>query len=151
MDASSSISLRISRIIDEFFNGNKSEFARIAGIAESNVRSYLSGSIPKADVLEKIAQNTAVSCEWLLTGSGAMVKPAKNRFSQMTEQEIEEITKATISDELVKAYQRGEIYPASIHDKIVAEKNAEIKEKETQIGELQRRVWELEQKAGKKE
>lgn len=91
-----------------------------------------------------------ISPNWLLTGEGEMLKPAKNPFSQMTEQEIEEITKSAITDELVKAYERGEIYPAVIHDRIVAEKNAELKEKDALIGELQRRVWELEQKAGKK-
>ncbi len=74
MNELNAISLRISRIINELFGQNKSEFARVIGIGESNVRSYLRGSIPKADVLEKIATSAAINCEWLLTGKGEMLK-----------------------------------------------------------------------------
>lgn len=68
------ISLRIKKIIDELYNGNKSEFARIVGISESNVRSYLGDTVPKADVLIKIATKIAISCEWLLLGKGNMLQ-----------------------------------------------------------------------------
>lgn len=68
------ISLRIRKIIDELYNGNKSEFARIVGISESNVRSYLGDTVPKADVLIKIATKIAISCEWLLLGKGDMLQ-----------------------------------------------------------------------------
>lgn len=128
---------------------SNADFARFLGITPQGLATWYARNTFKVNKIANAIPELNYS--WLLTGEGPMLKEEKNRFSQMTEQEIEEITKSAITDELVKAYQRGEIYPASIHDKIVAEKNAEIKEKETQIGELQRRVWELEQKVGKKE
>jgi len=72
MNKESDISLRITQIRDEFFNGNQSAFAREVGISESSIRSYLTGTIPKADALEKIATSIAISCEWFLTGKGDM-------------------------------------------------------------------------------
>ena len=67
---SNTIYLRIERIVNELFNGNKSEFARNIGVSESGVRSYLTGTIPNANVLEKIASNLGISCEWLVLGQG---------------------------------------------------------------------------------
>lgn len=64
------ISLRIDRIVTELFNGNKSDFARKVGVSESGVRSYLTGTIPRANVLEKIASSLGISCEWLVLGKG---------------------------------------------------------------------------------
>lgn len=66
------ITVRMQQIVDELFNGNKSEFARTIGVSESVIRSYVHGTIPKADVLEKIASNLEISCEWLLIGKGKM-------------------------------------------------------------------------------
>lgn len=88
MSDSNTISFRISKIIDDVFQGNKSEFARIVTIGESNVRSYLNGTLPKADVLEKIATNVAISCEWLLTGRGEMLEKnfQENDSPKMTAQ-----------------------------------------------------------------
>ncbi|KAA6307652.1 hypothetical protein EZS27_040676, partial [termite gut metagenome] len=74
MNEDISISLRIKRIVTELYDGNQSEFARKIGISESSVRSYLVGTTPKADVLEKIVNNIAISYEWLLTGEGSMLR-----------------------------------------------------------------------------
>ena len=90
---------RIRQIVDEVFKGNKSEFARSIGVGESSIRSYLSGTIPKADVLEKIIYNTSVSCEWLLSGNGDMLnkdtiqlsKPnIEHKFSLRSDNSLEE-------------------------------------------------------------
>ncbi len=73
---SRAISMRISEILKGVFHENKSEFARVIGVSEGSIRSYLNGTLPKADVLERIATNIAISCEWLLTGRGEMTTAA---------------------------------------------------------------------------
>ena len=74
MDMNTTISERIQALIDAFCNGKNSQFAKAIGVAESNIRSYLSGTQPKFDVLSNIAIRFAINCEWLLTGSGKMLK-----------------------------------------------------------------------------
>lgn len=74
MDKKGSISERINDLIETLYSGNKSSFARAVGMGESSVRSYLAGTVPKADVIGKMADALAVSCEWLILGSGPMLK-----------------------------------------------------------------------------
>lgn len=74
MDTNTTISERIQALIDAFCNGKNSQFAKVIGVAESNIRSYLSGTQPKFDVLSNIASKFAINCEWLLTGNGKMLK-----------------------------------------------------------------------------
>lgn len=113
------ISLRINKIINELFDGNKSEFARIAGISEASVRSYLQNTIPKADVLAKIATNIAISCEWLVLGVGDMLKSTSNKtFS--------------IEDKLLA---------------IIKDKDVEIQELSKTIGKLEERIDNLSKKS----
>lgn len=74
MDTNTSISERIQALIDTFCNGRNSQFAKVIGVAESNIRSYLAGTQPKFDILSNIASKFAINCEWLLTGKGDMLK-----------------------------------------------------------------------------
>lgn len=113
---SNCISQRISRVISELFDGNKSEFARVVGVSESAVRSYLANTIPKADVLEKIAENTAVSCEWLVLGRGDMMS--------RTPQEAP-LCDSTLENHLLA---------------MLKEKDAKIEEQARQIGRLEAEV-----------
>lgn len=117
------ISLRINRIINELFDGNKSEFARIVGISESAVRSYLANTIPKADVLEKIANNTAISCEWLVLGRGNMIAQPNQEVPP---------SGATLEERLLA---------------IIKEKDIKIEEQAKTIGRLEERVETLSKKS----
>ncbi|MBA4500499.1 S24 family peptidase [Bacteroides fragilis] len=74
MKEKSPISGRIQMLINEFCNGKNSLFANRLGVNESNIRSYLSGTLPKFDILSVIAEKFAINCEWLLTGKGEMIK-----------------------------------------------------------------------------
>lgn len=88
MSTQSGISLRIEEIVEKLFNGNQSALAKAIGVNESNIRSYIKeGRMPKADVLEKIANKTAVSCDWLLMGRG-----------QMTNEDIEQVASVEIAE-----------------------------------------------------
>jgi hypothetical protein len=127
---SESISLRIRQIIDELFGGNKSEFARIVGISESGVRSYLGNTIPKADVLEKIAIKTAISCEWLVLGQGSMFA-VKNTDDLHTELGMEERLLAIIKEKDVKIEEMAKtIGRLEAHNEFLSQKNIGIEDAE---------------------
>ncbi|MCU7615628.1 S24/S26 family peptidase [Chryseobacterium sp. PBS4-4] len=68
------INLRIKQLMEVFADGNRSTFAKMLEIGESNVRSYLNGTEPKANVIEKICVSLAINPEWIVLGSGPMQK-----------------------------------------------------------------------------
>lgn len=81
MEKETIISDRIQMLIQEFSNGVNSQFAKLIGVNESNIRSYLAGTQPKFDVLSAIAGKLAINCEWLLTGKGNMLKEQEQQNS----------------------------------------------------------------------
>lgn len=96
---------------------------------------------PSEDKLEGIFRAFPdINTAWLLTGEGEMLKAPKNPFSQMTERKLGE----SISEVIMEMYTKGEIYPASIYDKAIAEKNKELSARDRRIEELQREVWRLQ-------
>lgn len=68
----SDINFRIISLINTFAGGNNSEFANMIGINEANVRSYVKGTEPKFNVIQKIAGRFEINYEWLLLGKGKM-------------------------------------------------------------------------------
>lgn len=128
----------------------KEKFFIAIGSTSSNFRGKAAKSPLNSTTIENILSEIPdLNVEWLLTGLGQMLKPAKNSYSQMTEKEIEDTAADTITEMLMKLYQKGEIYPASVHGKIVAEKNEEITKRDEQIAKLQRKIWELQQQLAK--
>lgn len=89
MNTNTSISERIQALINAFCNGKNSQFAKIIGVAESNIRSYLAGTQPKFDILSTIAKTFAINCEWLLTGEGDMLKSPSTPSSPIDERPAE--------------------------------------------------------------
>ena len=70
------------------------------GLGESNVRSWLLGTQPKLDAIEKIAINCEnISLKWLLTGEGTMLKTDTPDDGTKTEEE-------TASDGVTAALER---------------------------------------------
>lgn len=70
----SGINLRIEQLMTRFADGNRVKFANLIGVGESNVRSYLNGTEPKFNVIEKICRTLAINPEWLILGIGNMEK-----------------------------------------------------------------------------
>ena len=63
----------IERLDRTFDNATMAEVARRLGIPHATVRNYYKeGRLPAPDVLIKIAGETGVSLNWLLTGAGDM-------------------------------------------------------------------------------
>lgn len=66
---------RLRQMIDYYADGKNIIFAKKIGLGESNVRSWLLGTQPKLDAIEKIAINCEnISLEWLLMGEGSMLR-----------------------------------------------------------------------------
>jgi len=63
---------RIGALVQEYGDGKNTVFANKIGISEGNIRGYIKGIMPKADVLEKIVRTLDVNAMWLLTGIGHM-------------------------------------------------------------------------------
>lgn len=71
---SATIHERLALCVRIFGAGKNTVFAEKLGVSEGNIRGYIKGVVPKADVLEKIVRTYDVSPEWLLTGNGDMIK-----------------------------------------------------------------------------
>ncbi len=90
-----SIAKRIEKLVERFCHGNNSEFARMIGTSEANIRNYIAGTQPRFDVLRAIAENFDVDCQWLLTGRGGMLAGEEapyvvsNRFELKTDRSME--------------------------------------------------------------
>jgi len=69
------------------------QIARRLGIPHATVRNYFGGRLPAPEVLIKIANETNVSLNWLLMGTGDMYAGAPKNFDLGTilEQSIEDI------------------------------------------------------------
>lgn len=63
---------RIALCVQFYGDGKNTLFADKLGVSEGNIRGYIKGVVPKADVLEKIVRTYDISSEWLLTGKGEM-------------------------------------------------------------------------------
>ena len=68
---------RIRLLVEEKADGKNTVFAQNLGVSEANIRGYIKGVVPKADVLAKIVSSyDDISPSWLLTGEGDMLKTA---------------------------------------------------------------------------
>lgn len=66
---------RIKHLVEVKAGGKNTVFAQKLGISEANIRGYIKGVIPKADVLEKIVITYEINAMWLLTGLGYETLP----------------------------------------------------------------------------
>ena len=65
---------RISQLVDYYGSGRNTNFANLINVTESNVRSWLNNTLPKVDIVEKIARNCeGLSLDWLVLGEGSML------------------------------------------------------------------------------
>lgn len=66
---------RIGLLVKIKADNKNTVFAQKLGVSEANIRGYIKGVVPKADVLAKIVSSyDDVSPAWLLTGEGEMLK-----------------------------------------------------------------------------
>ena len=99
---------RLIALIQQFSNGNKSEFARYIGVSPQAVSTWLSRNTFDNDIIYSKFVN--VSAEWLLTGKGSMLKndtdsltPTCIQDTSCTELSNDKGTKKTSNKQLQKA------------------------------------------------
>ena len=69
------------------------DIARRIGVPHATIRNYFQGRLPAPEVLIKIANETNVSLNWLLTGDGQMYVTGREplNFDRMLERRIEQL------------------------------------------------------------
>lgn len=77
---------RIKQLVDYYADGKNTSFAQKIGTSEANVRNYIKGILPKADILQRIVKSFDISAVWLLTGEGDMErKSTMDKNNQIVE------------------------------------------------------------------
>jgi AcrR family transcriptional regulator len=81
------------RLEQAFGHATMAQIARRLGIPHATVRNYFGGRLPAPEVLIKIANETNVSLNWLLMGTGEMYAGVPKNFDLGTilEKSIEEM------------------------------------------------------------
>src|SRR6476661_617110 len=90
------------RLGEAFDNATMAVIARRLGVPHATVRNYFGGRMPSPEVLIKIAGETNVSLNWLLTGNGEKLLRYDRAVDLGTvlEQKIEQIVDAKLSQRL---------------------------------------------------
>ena len=90
------------RLGEAFDNDTMAVIARRLGVPHATVRNYFGGRMPSPEVLIKIARETNVSLNWLLTGTGERFvrydRPID--IGRVLEQKIEQIVDAKLAERL---------------------------------------------------
>ena len=123
---------RIGTLVQEYGDGRNTVFANKIGVSEGNVRGYIKGIMPKADVLEKIVRTFDVNAMWLLTGIGHM------RVSNL---DISTPVLTSDNDRLTTVLQQFDVF--------IQKKDMQIVQQAEEIGRLRERISHLEREKGK--
>lgn len=132
MTKNGTIHERIRHLVDNYADGKNTVFAAKLGVSEANIRGYIKGVIPKADVLEKIVIYYEVNAMWLLTGLGSEHLPNSEPGNPIL------ATKAT---EIKTFFGQLEPY--------IQSKDAKIIQQAEEIGRLRERISQLEREKEK--
>lgn len=123
---------RIGTLVQEYGDGKNTVFANKIGVSEGNVRGYIKGIMPKADVLEKIVRTFDVNAMWLLTGIGHM------RVSNL---DISTPVLTSDNDRLTTVLQQFDVF--------IQKKDMQIVQQAEEIGRLREQISHLEREKGK--
>lgn len=122
---------RIKQLVDEKADGKNTVFAQKLGVSEANIRGYMKGIMPKADILAKIVISYDVNAMWLLTGLG---------FSYLPNQPEDVPKELKGHDSITKLFEMYEPY--------IQRKDAKIIQQAEEIGRLKERIAQLEKGRG---
>lgn len=136
---------RMELLVNSYFNGNKSLFAKSIGLAPTAISGYLGKqrrSKPSIDVILAILKAVPqVNCMWLLSGEGDMLKSNESKDSV----KIGDGSTAAVNvSGTIHGGQNVTTYPADQEiknlralldekERIIAEKDALLAEKERTI------------------
>lgn len=126
MTKNGTIHERIEHLVKTFADGKNTVFAAKLGVSEANIRGYIKGVIPKADVLEKIVISYEVNAMWLLTGTGYETLP------NQPEEVPSPLTDQSLLTDFFKTYEP-----------YIQRKDAKIIQQAEEIGQLKEQVRQL--------
>ncbi len=118
---------RIKQLVDALAGGKNTVFAEKLGVSEANIRAYIRGVQPKADVLQKIVITYDVNAMWLLTGLGWMTVP----------NQLEQVPPPMTSETTIKDF-------FATYEPFIQQKDAKIIQQAEEIGRLKERNAQLE-------
>lgn len=100
-----------NRLSEAFGFATMAEIARRVGVPHATIRNYFQGRMPAPDVLIKIANETNVSLNWLLSGTGAMYLSGREPldFDKMLDRRIEQILDRKLAARAGEVQNLGEI------------------------------------------
>lgn len=99
------INSRFNQIITTLFKGNKSAFASAVGVTPSvvdNIVGKRQGK-PSFEVLEKVSALAEINIEWLITGSGNMLKELRQKPAAISAAKTQ-ITTGRGSETILEAF-----------------------------------------------
>lgn len=132
---------RIALCVQQFGKGKNTVFAEKMGVSEGNIRGYIKGVVPKADVLENIVRTYDVSPEWLLTGRGEMLKT--NDIVETTPQSTPIVEDLHLLNKNTKKNEDSQDNP-----QLFSQLLETVKQQAEEIGRLKARINELERSKG---
>ena len=99
----------VERLNRTFDNQSMADVARRLKIPHATVRNYYQGRLPAPEVLIKIANETGVSLNWLLTGSGDMYGSQRPPIGlgRFLEEKIEELVDRKLASYNTAVQQLG--------------------------------------------
>lgn len=95
----------VERLRRTFEGETMAEVARRLDLPHATVRNYFNGRLPAPEVLIKIAAETGVSLNWLLTGKGEMYlgDSAPMSLGRFLEEKISQMIDAKLDERLASA------------------------------------------------
>ena len=126
MTKNGTIHKRIEHLVKTLAGGKNTVFAAKLGVSEANIRGYIKGVIPKADVLEKIVISYEINAMWLLTGTGYETLP------NQPEEVPAPLTDQSAITDFFKTYEP-----------YIQRKDAKIIQQAEEIGQLKEQVRQL--------
>lgn len=134
---------RIALLVQEKANNKNTVFAQALGVSEANIRGYIKGVVPKADILAKIVRTYEdIDSVWLLTGEGPMLKSGTPSPSEPAPKpKKNEKTSNTEGTAAFLSYMKEQV---AAHAAVIKEKDAAIEQKNREIADLRCTVTRLE-------
>jgi transcriptional regulator with XRE-family HTH domain len=99
------------RLSEAFGFATMAEIARRISVPHATIRNYFQGRLPAPEVLIKIANETNVSLNWLLSGAGEMYMSGKEpvNFDKLLERKIDEILERRLAPPSAEVQNLGNI------------------------------------------
>lgn len=114
------------RFIEVCGSSQPAEIARLLDISYQAAKNYLLGRVPESGVLKTIAERTAYSIHWLLTGKGKkFVSEARTEDTPLLGDQVLALIKEECRKNVAELLNQS---PFTAHEKIITVNSEDIKD-----------------------